>query len=61
MAETGKPDQLTLSATRCVSLEWEKLWHPYLAPLDDALAAAAKRPGGERCHQAHGRQKLVIY
>ena len=38
MAETGKPDQLTLSATRCVSLEWEKLWHPYLAPLDDALA-----------------------
>lgn len=26
-----------------VSLEWEKLWHPYLAPLDDALTAAAKR------------------
>jgi sugar phosphate isomerase/epimerase len=25
-----------------VSLEWEKLWHPYLAPLDDALTAAAK-------------------
>lgn len=29
--------------TGCVSLEWEKLWHPYLAPLDDALTAAAKR------------------
>lgn len=43
MAETGKPDQLTLSTTRCVSLEWEKLWHPYLAPLDDALTAAAQR------------------
>jgi len=27
----------------CVSLEWEKLWHPYLAPLDEALTAAAKR------------------
>lgn len=26
-----------------VSLEWEKLWHPYLPPLDDALAIAAKR------------------
>jgi hypothetical protein len=26
-----------------VSLEWEKLWHPYLAPLDDALNAAAKK------------------
>ncbi len=26
-----------------VSLEWERLWHPYLAPLDDALTAAAKR------------------
>jgi sugar phosphate isomerase/epimerase len=23
-----------------VSLEWEKLWHPYLPPLDEALAAA---------------------
>ncbi|HEX2854822.1 MAG TPA: TIM barrel protein [Opitutaceae bacterium] len=23
-----------------VSLEWEKLWHPYLPPLEDALAAA---------------------
>lgn len=23
-----------------VSLEWEKLWHPYLTPLDGALAAA---------------------
>ena len=26
-----------------VSLEWEKLWHPYLPPLDDALAIATKR------------------
>ena len=24
-----------------VSLEWEKLWHPYLPPLSDALTAAA--------------------
>jgi sugar phosphate isomerase/epimerase len=28
--------------TGTVSLEWEKLWHPYLAPLDDALTTAAK-------------------
>lgn len=27
----------------CVSLEWERLWHPTIAPLDDALTAAAKR------------------
>ena len=26
-----------------VSLEWEKLWHPYLPSLDEALATAAKR------------------
>lgn len=26
-----------------LSLEWEKMWHPYLAPLDDALAIAAAR------------------
>lgn len=26
-----------------VSLEWEKLWHPYLAPLDDALATASEK------------------
>lgn len=26
----------------CISLEWEKLWHPYIAPLDEALTAAAK-------------------
>jgi sugar phosphate isomerase/epimerase len=26
-----------------VSLEWERLWHPYLAPLDDALRSAALR------------------
>ena len=33
---------LAAEFTGCVSLEWEKLWHPYLAPLDDALTAAAK-------------------
>lgn len=26
-----------------MSLEWEKLWHPYLPPLDEALAVAAQR------------------
>lgn len=26
-----------------VSLEWERLWHPYLPPLDEALAVAAAR------------------
>lgn len=26
-----------------VSLEWEKLWHPYLPPLDEALTTAAAR------------------
>lgn len=26
-----------------VSLEWEKLWHPYLPPLDEALRVAAGR------------------
>ena len=26
-----------------VSLEWEKLWHPYLAPVEDALTAATQR------------------
>ena len=26
-----------------VSLEWEKLWHPYLAPLENALIAAFDR------------------
>jgi sugar phosphate isomerase/epimerase len=26
-----------------VSLEWEKLWHPYLPPLDTALTTAADR------------------
>ena len=25
-----------------VSLEWEKLWRPYLPPLDEALRAAAE-------------------
>lgn len=28
-----------------VSLEWEKLWHPELAPLTEALAAWRGRPG----------------
>jgi sugar phosphate isomerase/epimerase len=27
----------------CVSLEWEKLWHPELAPLEEALASASAR------------------
>ncbi len=26
-----------------VSLEWERMWHPYLPPLDEALAAATAR------------------
>ncbi len=26
-----------------VSLEWERLWHPYLPPLDQALRSAAER------------------
>ena len=26
-----------------VSLEWERLWHPYLAPLDEALAAGREQ------------------
>jgi len=26
-----------------VSLEWERLWHPYLPPLDEALAVATAR------------------
>jgi len=25
-----------------VSLEWERLWHPQLAPLDEALASATR-------------------
>jgi len=29
--------------TGYVSLEWEKLWHPYLPPLEQALTAAAER------------------
>ena len=36
----------TLRADRfagSVSLEWEKMWHPYLPPLEDALRAAAER------------------
>jgi sugar phosphate isomerase/epimerase len=28
--------------TGCVSLEWEKLWRPSLAPLEDALSAAER-------------------
>lgn len=34
---------LAAEFTGCVSLEWEKMWHPYLAPLDDALTAAAHK------------------
>jgi sugar phosphate isomerase/epimerase len=26
-----------------VSVEWERMWHPYLAPLDDVLRAAGER------------------
>jgi sugar phosphate isomerase/epimerase len=26
-----------------VCFEWEKLWHPYLPPLDEALRVAAGR------------------
>lgn len=26
-----------------VSLEWERMWHPYLPPLDEALTVAAER------------------
>jgi sugar phosphate isomerase/epimerase len=39
------PLRATLQAefTGCVSLEWEKMWHPYLPPLEEALAAAARR------------------
>jgi sugar phosphate isomerase/epimerase len=33
---------LAAEFTGAVSLEWEKLWHPYLPPLDEALTAAAK-------------------
>lgn len=33
---------LAAEFTGTVSLEWEKLWHPYLSPLDDALTAAAR-------------------
>jgi len=33
---------LTAEYSGPLSLEWEKLWHPYLPPLDDALAAAER-------------------
>jgi sugar phosphate isomerase/epimerase len=45
----GFPIASTLAALRadafagCVSLEWEKLWHPYLPSLDEALAVARAR------------------
>ena len=29
--------------TGCVSLEWEKMWHPYLPSLEEALTVAAQR------------------
>ena len=28
----------------CVSLEWEKMWHPYLPPLREALGHLRKQP-----------------
>ena len=34
---------LAAEFTGCVSLEWERLWHPSIAPLEAALAAAAAR------------------
>ena len=34
---------LAAQFTGAVSLEWEKLWHPYLVPLDEALTIAAQR------------------
>lgn len=39
------PIQRILAAefSGAVSLEWERLWHPYLAPLDDALRSATER------------------
>jgi sugar phosphate isomerase/epimerase len=27
-----------------VSLEWERLWHPYLEPIDKALSEFAQQP-----------------
>lgn len=33
-------DVLAPDFSGAVSLEWEKLWHPYLHPLDEALSAA---------------------
>jgi sugar phosphate isomerase/epimerase len=45
----GFPIAALLAALRAdgfkgaVSLEWEKMWHPYLPPLDTALATAAAR------------------
>ena len=45
----GFPIAALLAALRAdgfngaISLEWEKMWHPYLPPLDTALATAAAR------------------
>lgn len=36
-------DVLAADYRGVVSLEWEKLWHPYLPPLDEALQVAADR------------------
>ncbi len=35
--------RLAAEFTATVSLEWERQWHPYLPPLDDALRVAAER------------------
>jgi len=35
----------------CVSLEWEKLWHPYLPPLHDALAHLQAQPWFNPAHE----------
>ncbi|HVU35635.1 MAG TPA: TIM barrel protein [Opitutaceae bacterium] len=34
--------RLQAEFTGCVSLEWERKWHPELAPLEDALTAATR-------------------
>ncbi len=40
---SGLRNVLTTNFSGAVSLEWEKLWHPYLPPVDEALTSAAER------------------
>jgi sugar phosphate isomerase/epimerase len=35
-------DCLRREFSASVSLEWERQWHPYLSPLDEALTAATR-------------------